>query len=79
MVSAGLAIWLLEGAELAVILALGVLVLAAELLNTGMERVVDLVSLEQSELAKQAKDAGSAGVALTAVAVAVAWVVVLTT
>jgi diacylglycerol kinase (ATP) len=58
-------------------LALGVLVLAAELLNTGLERVVDLVSMEQSELVRQAKDAGSAGVAATAIAVGVAWVVVL--
>jgi diacylglycerol kinase (ATP) len=77
VVSGGLAIWLLDGAELALILALGVLVLAAELLNTGLERVVDLVSLEQSELARQAKDAGSAGVAVAGVAVGVAWVVVL--
>lgn len=77
VVSGGLAFWLLDGAELALILALGVLVLAAELLNTAIERVVDLVSLEKSELAKQAKDAGSAGVAVTAVAVGVAWVVVL--
>jgi diacylglycerol kinase (ATP) len=77
VVSGGLAIWLLDGAELALILALGVLVLVAELLNTGLERVVDLVSLEQSELARQAKDAGSAGVAVAGVAVGVAWVVVL--
>jgi diacylglycerol kinase (ATP) len=38
---------------------------------------VDLVSLEQSELARQAKDAGSAGVAVAGVAVGVAWMVVL--
>ncbi len=79
VVSALLAFWLLEGAELALILALGVLVLAAELFNTAVERVVDLVSLEKSELAKQAKDAGSAGVMVTAIAVGVAWVVVLVT
>jgi diacylglycerol kinase (ATP) len=77
VVSGGLAIWLLDGAELALILALGVLVLVAELLNTGLERVVDLVSMEQSEMARQAKDAGSAGVAVAGVAVGVAWVVVL--
>jgi hypothetical protein len=58
-------------------LGAGVLVLAVELLNNGLERVVDLVSLEQSELARQAKDAGSAGVAVAGVAVGVAWVVVL--
>ena len=77
VVSGGLAVWLLSGAELALILALGVLVLAAELMNTAVERAVDLISLEQSELARMAKDAGSAGVAVTAVAVGVAWGVVL--
>ncbi|MDA9207701.1 diacylglycerol kinase [Octadecabacter sp.] len=77
VVSGALAFWLLEGAELALILALGVLVLAAELFNTALERAVDLVSLEKSELAGQAKDAGSAGVMVTAIAAGVAWVVVL--
>lgn len=77
VVSAGLAVWLLDGAELALILSLGVLVLAAELINTAIERAVDLVSLDESDLARKAKDAGSAGVAVTAVAAGVAWVVVL--
>jgi diacylglycerol kinase (ATP) len=39
--------------------------------------VVDYISLDQHELAKQAKDAGSAAVAVTAIAAGVAWVVVL--
>ncbi|MBU2994670.1 diacylglycerol kinase [Octadecabacter sp. 1_MG-2023] len=77
MVSGGLALWLVEGAELALILVLGVLVLAAELMNTAIERTVDLVSLEKSELARLAKDASSGGVAVTAGAVGVAWVVAL--
>ena len=72
-----MAFWLLDGAELALILALGLLVLAAELFNTAVERTVDLVSLEKSELARLAKDAASAGVMVTAIAVGVAWVVVL--
>ena len=77
VVSAALAFWLLDGAELALILALGVLVLAAEAMNTGIERVVDLVSEEQSDLARRAKDAGSAGVAITAIAAGLAWIVAL--
>lgn len=77
VVSGGLALWLLDGAELALILALGVLVLAMELANTALERAVDLVSLEQSELARQAKDAGSGAVMVSAFAAGVAWVVVL--
>ena len=79
LASGALAVVLLDGGELALILSLGVLVLASELKNTAIERTVDLVSLEKSELAKQAKDAGSAGVAVTAVAVGVAWIVVLVT
>jgi diacylglycerol kinase (ATP) len=67
----------LTPAERALILALGLLVLAAELINTGLEEVVDLVSPETHPAAKKAKDCGSACVALTAIAAGVAWVVVL--
>ncbi|GAB4262412.1 MAG: hypothetical protein Kow0013_08000 [Pararhodobacter sp.] len=76
--SAVAAFWLpLEGSERALILALGLLILAAELLNTGIEVVVDYISTEQHPMAAKAKDCGSAGVALTALAGGVAWVVVL--
>lgn len=61
----------------AIILALGILVLAAEALNTGIEAAVDHTSKDVSELARIAKDAASAGVALTAVAAGVAWVVLI--
>jgi diacylglycerol kinase (ATP) len=77
VVSAGLALWLLEGSALALILALGILVLAMELANTALERAVDLVSLDKSELARMAKDAGSAAVMVTALATGAAWVAVL--
>lgn len=78
LVSAALAFSLpLEGAERALILALGILVLAFELINTAIERAVDDISTEQRELARRAKDAGSAGVAVAAIAAGLAWVVVL--
>ena len=78
LVSATLALLLpLEMGERALILALGVLVLAAELFNTAIERAVDYISEDQHPLAGQAKDAGSAGVALTAIAAGVVWVVLL--
>ncbi|MEQ9695780.1 diacylglycerol kinase [Shimia sp. SDUM112013] len=78
LVSATLALWLpLETGERALILALGVLVLAAELVNTAIERAVDYISEDHHPLAGQAKDAGSAAVALTAIAAGVAWLVVL--
>lgn len=61
----------------ALILALGLLVLVAELFNTAIERAVDHTSTEHHKLAGQAKDAASAAVALTAIAAGVAWVVAL--
>ena len=67
----------LSPAERGLILALGLLVLAAELMNTGLEEVVDYISKDQDPRAKRAKDCGSAAVALTALAGGVAWVVVL--
>ncbi|MBD3677525.1 MAG: diacylglycerol kinase [Rhodobacteraceae bacterium] len=78
LLSGAAALWLpLEAGERALILALGVLVLAAELINTAIERAVDHISTDEHPLAKQAKDAGSAGVAVAGIAVGVAWVVLL--
>ncbi|WP_321831044.1 diacylglycerol kinase [Thalassovita sp.] len=78
LASAALAFTLpLSPGERALILSLGILVLAMELMNSAIERVVDYISLDQHELAKQAKDAGSAAVAVTGIAAGVAWVVVL--
>ena len=63
--------------ERALILALGLLVLATELMNTAVEEVVDMISPGQSPQARKAKDCGSAAVALAALAGGVAWGVVL--
>ncbi|MEY3959549.1 MAG: hypothetical protein RIR14_202 [Pseudomonadota bacterium] len=64
-------------AERALIWALGLLILAAELMNTGLEEVVDYLSKDIDPRAKKAKDCGSAAVALTALAGGLAWVVLL--
>lgn len=78
LVSGALALILpLSGAERAVLLMGGVIVLAAECFNTALERAVDDISTERREAARQAKDAGSAGVALSAIAVGIAWIVIL--
>lgn len=78
VLSAALAFSLeLTPGERALILALGLLVLAAELINTGLEEVVDMISPGPDPRAKKAKDCGSACVALTAIAAGVAWGVVL--
>lgn len=64
-------------AERALIWALGLLILAAELMNTGIEEVVDYISKDTDPRAKKAKDCGSAAVALTAIAGGLAWLVIL--
>ncbi len=78
IVSATLAVVVdLTGAERGLILSLGILILAAELMNSAIERAIDYISEDIHPLAKAAKDAGSAGVALTAVAAGIAWLMIL--
>lgn len=78
LASAGLAFWLpLGGAGRALVIALGLLVLAAELLNSAVEETVDYISTEQDPRAGRAKDAASAAVLLTALAWGAAWVLLL--
>lgn len=78
LVSGGLALWLpLSGAERGLILALGLLVLTVELLNTAIEDAIDYISTDEHPLAKRAKDAGSAAVMVAAIAAAAAWLAVL--
>jgi diacylglycerol kinase (ATP) len=67
----------LEAGERGLILALGLLVLAAELVNSAVEEAVDYISTSHDPRAKKAKDCGSAAVAVTALAGGVAWVVIL--
>jgi diacylglycerol kinase (ATP) len=67
----------LTPAERGLLLALGLLVLAAELINTAVEEVVDHLSPGPDPRARKAKDLGSACVALAALAAGVAWGVVL--
>jgi diacylglycerol kinase (ATP) len=67
----------LTAGERALIVMLGLIVLAAELFNTAIEAIVDLVSPEHHPLAGKAKDCGSAAVALTALAAGAAWLVIL--
>lgn len=49
------------------------LVLLAEAVNSAIERVVDLVTLEHHVLAGQAKDAGSAAVFISIMIASFAW------
>jgi len=61
----------------AMILGGGILILAAECLNTAIERIVDDISIKQRPAAQHAKDAGSAAVAITAIATGVVWLVII--
>ncbi len=67
----------LTGGERALVLAIGIILLAVELLNTAIEYTVDYISTEKHPLAGRAKDAGSAAVFLTSLAGAVAWGMIL--
>ena len=53
------------------------LVLVVELLNSAVEAAVDRISLERHELAKRAKDLGSAAVLVALVLAAIVWGLVL--
>ena len=61
----------------ALLLASVFLVLIVELLNSAVEAAVDRISLDNHELAKVAKDIGSAAVMLSLVCMTVVWTVVL--
>lgn len=54
------------------------LVLMVELLNSAIEATVDRISLERHELARRAKDMGSAAVLLSLLNVIAVWALVLT-
>ena len=47
------------------------MVLSAELMNTALEKAVDLISPDKHPLAKMAKDAAAGGVLITAIAAVV--------
>jgi diacylglycerol kinase (ATP) len=67
----------LTAGERALILALGLLILVMELVNTAIEETVDYISEAHDPRAGRAKDAGSAAVALTAIAGGIAWLIIL--
>lgn len=73
-----LAFWLgRTGVEKALLSGTVLLVPVVELLNSGIEAVVDKASPEAHELAKRAKDMGSAAVLLSLLNALVVWVCVL--
>ena len=61
----------------ALLLASVFLVLIVELLNSAIEAAVDRISLDNHELARVAKDIGSAAVMLSLVCMTLIWIIVL--
>jgi len=61
----------------ALMIASILLVLIVELLNSAIEAAVDRISLENHQLAKRAKDIGSAAVLIALINVLVVWGVLL--
>lgn len=73
-----LAFYLGHGAiERAMMIGSVILVLIVELLNSGIEAVVDRVSIEHHLLAKRAKDIGSAAVFFALVNALVIWLLLI--
>lgn len=69
-----LGLWLGEtGCEKILLVAVIVLLMIAELMNSAIERVVDRISLERHELSKEAKDIGSAAVLLALLLAIFTW------
>jgi diacylglycerol kinase (ATP) len=63
--------------ERAMMIASVMLVLIVELINSAIEATVDRISLENHQLAKRAKDIGSAAVLIALINVLVVWGLVL--
>lgn len=62
----------------ALMIASVLLVLIIELINSAIEATVDRISLENHDLAKRAKDIGSAAVFVSLLNVLITWALVLT-
>ncbi|MDH5601722.1 MAG: diacylglycerol kinase [Gammaproteobacteria bacterium] len=62
--------------EMAVLIGSLFLVLAIELLNSGLEAIVDRVGSEHHELSGRAKDLGSAAVTVALINVIVIWSII---
>lgn len=54
-----------------------IIVMITELLNSAIEAIVDFVSPEYHQMAKQAKDMGSAAVFFSLAAVIITWALIL--
>lgn len=63
--------------SVAMVVVVGALLLVLELVNSAIESTIDYISTEKHPLAKAAKDAGSAAVAVTGLAYIALWIFTL--
>jgi diacylglycerol kinase (ATP) len=66
-----------DGLERALLVAMVLLVLVVELLNSAVEAAVDRISFENHRLAKRAKDIGSAAVMLSIASAVAVWLLII--
>lgn len=73
-----LALWVGDnGTERVLLIGSLLLVIIVELLNSGIEAVVDRIGLERHELSGRAKDIGSAAVFMALLNAALVWILIL--
>ncbi len=78
VIAVPLGLWLGgTGLERALLVASVLLIPVVELLNTGIENVVDRVGGERNDLSGRAKDMGAAAVLLSIIVAVVVWVLIL--
>lgn len=78
IIASPLGLWLGKtGVEKSLLVGSLLLVVIVELLNTGIEIVVDRISFERHELSGRAKDVGSAAVLTSLLLAALVWGMVL--
>lgn len=70
--------WGASGTERAMLVFSVLLVLVVELLNSGLEAVVDRVGTDFHPLSKKAKDMGSAAVFISITMAVLVWLLILT-
>lgn len=69
--------WGKTGVDRSLLIGSIILILIVEILNSAIEAVVDKASPEMHELAKRAKDMGSAAVLFSLINAAIVWLCVL--
>ncbi len=78
LILAPVALWLGESAiERGLLVSSLLLIVIVELLNSGIEAVVDRIGSERHELSGRAKDIGSAAVFVALLNAAVVWLLIL--